>query len=48
MRVPVEWAKGTVRFSTGRMTTSDQIDRTIAVVVEAVKRLGGKGTLMSV
>jgi cysteine desulfurase len=42
MRVPVEWAKGTVRFSTGRMTTADQIDRTIAVVVEAVKRLRGK------
>ncbi len=42
MRVPVEWAKGTVRFSTGRMTTADQIDRTIEVVVEAVKRLRRK------
>ena len=48
MRLPVEWAKGTLRFSTGRMTTADQIDRTIAVVVEAVKRLRGKGTLISV
>lgn len=41
MAVPVAWAKGTVRFSTGRMTTQDQIDRAITVVVEAVKRLRG-------
>ncbi len=39
MRVPVEWAKGTVRFSTGRMTTADEIDRAVIVVVEAVTRL---------
>ena len=39
MRVPVEWAKGTVRFSTGRMTTADQIDRAVEVVIEAVQRL---------
>jgi cysteine desulfurase len=36
MRVPVDWAKGTVRFSTGRMTTVDQIDRAVNVVVKAV------------
>jgi cysteine desulfurase len=39
MRLPVKWAKGTVRFSTGRMTTSDQIDRAVDVVIEAVHRL---------
>ena len=39
MRVPVEWAKGTVRFSTGRMTTADQVDRAVDVVVGAVQRL---------
>ena len=39
MRVPVEWAKGTVRFSTGRMTTAEQIDRAVDVVIRAVKRL---------
>ncbi len=39
MRVPVEWAQGTVRFSTGRMTTADQIERAIDAVVRAVKRL---------
>ena len=35
----MEWAKGTVRFSTGRMTTAQQIDRAVTVVVDAVKRL---------
>lgn len=39
MRVPVEWAKGTVRFSTGRMTNGEQIDRAVNVVVKAVRRL---------
>ena len=39
MRVPVPWAKGTVRFSTGRMTTDEQIDCAINVVVDAVNRL---------
>lgn len=39
MRVPVAWAKGTIRFSTGRMTTREEVDRTISIVVDAVKRL---------
>ena len=39
MRVPVEWAKGTVRFSTGRMTSAEQIDRAADVVIDAVERL---------
>jgi cysteine desulfurase len=39
MQVPVDWAKGTLRFSTGRMTTAQEIDRAADVVVEAVKRL---------
>jgi len=42
MNVPLEWAKGTIRFSTGRMTTANQIDRTIRVVADAVTRLRGK------
>ena len=41
MRVPVEWAKGTLRFSTGRMTTAEQVDRAVDVVVSAVRRLRG-------
>ena len=39
MQIPLEWAKGTVRFSTGRMTTPEQIDIAIKVVADAVKRL---------
>ena len=39
MQVPLEWAKGTVRFSTGRMTTPEQIDTAIDVITHAIKRL---------
>jgi len=39
MRVPEDWAKGTLRFSVGRMTTEDEIDRAIEVVVNAVQKL---------
>jgi cysteine desulfurase len=45
MRVPEEWAKGTLRLTTGRMTTAPEIDRAAAVIVEAVNtiRKGRKG-----
>ena len=39
MRVPEGWAMGTVRFSTGRMTTVAEIDQAIDAVVRAVNRL---------
>jgi cysteine desulfurase len=42
MQIPMQWAKGTVRFSTGRMTTPEQIDKTVDVVVGAIKRLRNK------
>jgi cysteine desulfurase len=38
MEVPLEWAKGTVRFSVGRMTTKEDIDKTIQVVAEALSK----------
>jgi cysteine desulfurase len=41
MRVPKEWAAGTVRFTTGRMTTAEEIDRAVDVIVSAVNRLRG-------
>jgi cysteine desulfurase len=41
MRLPEPWARGTLRFSTGRMTTADEIDRALEVIVAAVKRLRG-------
>jgi len=39
MRVPLEWAKGTVRFSTGRMTTEAEVLRAIDVITGVVKKL---------
>ncbi|NLF10220.1 MAG: cysteine desulfurase, partial [Anaerolineaceae bacterium] len=45
MDVPVEWAMGTVRFSVGRGTTAAEIDRTAAIVAEAVRRLQSRAGL---
>ncbi|MCP4744740.1 MAG: cysteine desulfurase [Desulfobacteraceae bacterium] len=39
MKVPAEYALGTLRFSVGRMTTVEQIDQTIKAVSGAVKQL---------
>ncbi len=41
MGIPEDWAKGTLRFTTGRMTTAGEIDRALEVVVSGVKRLRG-------
>lgn len=37
MGVPLEWAKGAVRFSVGEMTTLDDLDRAIKIIADAVK-----------
>jgi cysteine desulfurase len=39
MEIDPEWAKGTLRFSVGRPTTEDEIDRAAEVVRAAVARL---------
>jgi len=39
MNVPREWAKGTLRFSVGRMNTVEEIDRAIDIVARAVRKL---------
>ena len=44
MNVPLEYAMGTVRFSTGKMTTEDEIDRAIEIVTGAVQRLKSSET----
>jgi len=41
MGVPVEWAKGTLRFSVGKMTSEAEIDKAIRVVADAVDKLRG-------
>jgi cysteine desulfurase len=37
--LPEEWAMGTLRFSTGTMTTEEEVDLAIEAVSETVKRL---------
>lgn len=39
MGVPLEYATGTVRFSVGRGTTDDEIDRALEIVVTSVEEL---------
>lgn len=39
MNVPMEFARGTLRLSTGIMTTEGEIDRVIKVISEAVEKL---------
>lgn len=39
MGVPLEWAMGTIRFSVGRDTSSEDIRRSVEVVTEAAQRL---------
>jgi cysteine desulfurase len=39
MDVPVEYARGTIRFSTGKSTAPDEIDRAVEITAEAVKTI---------
>jgi len=41
MKIPEAWAKGTLRFTTGRMTTAEEIDRAAEVIISAVRKLRG-------
>ncbi len=36
MAVPMEWAMGTIRFSVGRTTTAEEIDRAVAAICRVV------------
>ena len=45
MKVPVEWAMGTVRFSVGRDTTPAHIDRAVEVVAKAVGHLQSQAVM---
>ncbi|MBA4423953.1 MAG: hypothetical protein C0390_12800, partial [Syntrophus sp. (in: bacteria)] len=39
MRVPPEWALGAVRFSTGRMTTLEEVAETVCHIAAAVEKM---------
>ncbi|MCX6304876.1 MAG: selenide, water dikinase SelD [Bacteroidetes bacterium] len=41
MHVPLEYAIGTIRFSVGRMTTMEEIDEAIPIIVDGYRRLKG-------
>jgi cysteine desulfurase len=43
MNIPLDWAKGTLRLTTGRMTTTTDIDKAVQVICEAVENLKVKG-----
>jgi cysteine desulfurase len=45
MRVPLEFAMGTVRLSVGRSTTVQEIDRAVEVLAGAAQRLAGTAPL---
>jgi cysteine desulfurase len=38
MQVPLDWAGGTLRLTTGRHTSAEDIDRAVQVIGEAVNR----------
>jgi cysteine desulfurase len=42
MAVPVEWARGTIRLSTGKFTTQGEIDRAVEIIASNVRRLRSK------
>ena len=39
MRVPLEYAMGTIRFSVGRFTTEEEVDRALDEVSRVVRKL---------
>jgi cysteine desulfurase len=39
MQVPLEYAMGTVRFSVGKMTTAEEIDQALTIIIGAVQHL---------
>ncbi len=39
LAVPVEWARGTIRLSTGKYTTEGEADRALEIIATAVNRL---------
>jgi cysteine desulfurase len=42
MRISEKWARGTLRFSTGRMTQTSEIEKAVNIVVGAVNQLRAK------
>jgi cysteine desulfurase len=39
MEIPMDWAKGTVRLTTGRTTTGEDIDTAVKIITNAVNSM---------
>jgi cysteine desulfurase len=39
MEIPLDWAKGTLRFTTGRTTTNEDIDTAVKIITNAVNSM---------
>lgn len=42
MGIPMVWAKGTIRFSTGINTTEDGINQAVSTIVDAIRKFGSE------
>lgn len=42
MGIPAEWAEGTLRLSTGKMTTTDEIQQAVQIITDAVRSLSSQ------
>ena len=38
LKVPMEFAMGTIRFSTGKMTTNQEIDKALTIIENSIKK----------
>lgn len=45
MQIPIDFAMGTIRFSTGKHTTAAEIEKAAQIIVEAVRRLKPKDNI---
>lgn len=45
MKVPTEWARGTLRLSVGRFTTEDDVDKAADVILKAVTKMRAKNRM---
>ncbi len=48
MNVPPLWARGTLRFSTGRMTTQGEIERAVDIISNAIVKIRKRGIKIEV
>ena len=44
IKLPSEWAQGTIRFSTGRMTTEREIKRALRIIVDNIAKIKNQNT----